>query len=515
MNCNGVKEHLVDFLYQELPPDVRAAFAEHVSGCAACKAEVASYRRTLGNARAALSGPLSTEPPARVHDAVMKAATAAAAKAAQPATQAPNLRRPDSSEPGFFARLLGTPWLLPAFGAASVATVVFLVRVLKNPEVVPGQRATSIEERALPAAEEPALAPAKEIPAAARPQRGSEQAAESKTAETTGARGAKAVRAQSEARMVHKRKTLVDDPLAGLGSLEERARNEEVAVPQDLAGEKKLDGAGLGRHGSAGAGAGSARRFAEPPPSRPAPGGAADGFWPEPKQESSRARRAAKDEGQSSVVAKKASQDVDVPLGDFDRPRSAPAPATQMAAPKALAAPPSPAAAAVPTPPAPSPVAAAAEAPMPTAPAPSIGSAESERASRSWAPAPPPVAASASGPPAQAKPAQAANRGFDKVVAAAPEADDAADAKMAKGQPGPSLDESIRKADRLFADQSWSAAAEAYRDLVRRFPGHKDATKWRARMDQALTASRARRGPPVEATKARAADVDSAAASKR
>src|SRR5512136_21193 len=111
MDCNGVKEHLVDFLYQELPPDVRAAFTEHVRGCAACRAEVASYRHTLGNARAALSGPLATEPPARVHDAVMKAATAAAAKAAQPAAKASNLRRADSSEPGFFARLLRTPWL--------------------------------------------------------------------------------------------------------------------------------------------------------------------------------------------------------------------------------------------------------------------------------------------------------------------------------------------------------------------------------------------------------------------
>jgi anti-sigma factor RsiW len=513
MNCNGVKEHLVDFLYEELPPDARAAFAEHVSGCAACKAEVASYRHTLGNARAALSGPLSTEPPARVYDAVMKAATAAAAKAAQPATQASNLRRADSSEPGFFARLLGTPWLLPAFGAASVATVVFLVRVLKNPEVIPGQRATSIEERALPAAEKPTLAPAEEMPAAARPQRESEQAAESKAAETTGVRGAKAVRAQSEAPMIRKRKTLADDPLAGLGGLEERARNEQAAAPQEPPREKKSDGAGLGQHGSAGAGAG-ARRFAEPPPPRRAPGGAADGFWPETKQESSRAGGAAKDEAQSNLAAKKASRDVDVLLGDFDRPRSAPAPATQMAAPKALAAPRRPAAAAVPTPPAPSPVAAAAEAPMPTAPAASSGSAESERASRSWAPAPPPVAASASGPPAQAKPAQAANRGFDKLVEAAPEADDATDAKMAKGQPGSSLDESIRKADRLFADQSWSAAAEAYRDLVRRFPGHKDATKWRARIDQALVAEGEGRKTGVKAAKAKSAD-DAAAAAKQ
>jgi hypothetical protein len=62
------------------------------------------------------------------------------------------------------------------------------------------------------------------------------------------------------------------------------------------------------------------------------------------------------------------------------------------------------------------------------------------------------------------------------------------------------IDDSIRKADRLFASQDWNAAADAYRDLLRRFPRHKDVPKWRDRMNastvayqQTLEAKRKRR----------------------
>ena len=81
MNCTGVKEHLVDFLYEEMSSDARTAFEEHLRGCPACKAEVASHQQALGNARVALSGALSQEPPARVHGTVMEAAKAAIGEA--------------------------------------------------------------------------------------------------------------------------------------------------------------------------------------------------------------------------------------------------------------------------------------------------------------------------------------------------------------------------------------------------------------------------------------------------
>ncbi len=72
----------------------------------------------------------------------------------------------------------------------------------------------------------------------------------------------------------------------------------------------------------------------------------------------------------------------------------------------------------------------------------------------------------------------------------------------------PSLDESVRKADRLFATANWSAAAEAYRDLLRRFPSHKDAPRWRERINQSLLAEEhLRRANEAKAAKARAADA--------
>lgn len=52
----------------------------------------------------------------------------------------------------------------------------------------------------------------------------------------------------------------------------------------------------------------------------------------------------------------------------------------------------------------------------------------------------------------------------------------------------PTLEESVKKADRLFASQDWNAAVAAYRDLLRRFPSHKDAPKWRARMNESNVA---------------------------
>ena len=97
-----------------MPKAVRAEFADHLQACADCKATVGDYERMLGSARAALGGPLAQEPPARAHLAIM-----AAAQAAVKAAPANAKARPSADAPGFLARLWSTPWLLPAFGAAS------------------------------------------------------------------------------------------------------------------------------------------------------------------------------------------------------------------------------------------------------------------------------------------------------------------------------------------------------------------------------------------------------------
>jgi len=56
----------------------------------------------------------------------------------------------------------------------------------------------------------------------------------------------------------------------------------------------------------------------------------------------------------------------------------------------------------------------------------------------------------------------------------------------------PSLDETLRKAERLYASSDWNAAADAYRDLLRRFPSHKDAPRWRDRMNESIVAEQQR-----------------------
>ena len=229
MNCAQVKEQLVDFLYEELPPNLRAAFVEHLHGCPGCSAEVASHQKALGQARAALAGPLLQEPPARVHAAVLAAAKEAAATAKR-------------DQPGFLARFWRTPWLLPAFGAVSVAAAVFLVKVLKNPEGLPGQKPRPVDELAVPA-----VLPA---PAATRPAVIPEPAGQTEAATGLAAEEQRA-RAIAQA----------NPPRAARG----RSRRPETVARRAAGKAEAPPRAGAGAPAS-----GASTRFAEPPPPRPA-----------------------------------------------------------------------------------------------------------------------------------------------------------------------------------------------------------------------------------------------------
>lgn len=455
MNCNDVKERLVDFLYEDMPTDVRAAFEEHLRGCPACKTNVASYRRTLANTRAALAGSLAQEPPVRIRKAVMEAATAAASRKASPAGAFAGKQ----TTLGFFARLWRAPWLLPAVGAASVATVVFLVRVLKNPEVLPGQRPQSNQELTEwpTAASSPIAAPAqgpeKTAPAAADD---TEAKAASPAQPRDGNSGGKLHGEVRGKLALPKAQALARGPLraSDLGgfapSSSGAVRADKQSPPEPAHAKKKLD-----RDALSGDGEGFREMvkpgFAEPPPPRPLPGTGAEASGKPSRHEDTKLGRAR-------------ALHVD-DLREEARPHERERP------------------------------------PAPTALAPATpASAESE------APQPNPSRARRSGPaaaaPAAPSPVASAKPGPAKNVEAAPSAADRAldeegsDGSLAKRQTGPSLADSLRRADRLFADQSWSAAADAYRDLLRRFPAHKDAGKWRARMDQSLVAQRAARQPP-------------------
>jgi hypothetical protein len=437
MNCAEVKDRLIDFLYDEMPPEARASLAEHLRGCPTCRKEVASLERTLGSARTALGGSLWQEPPARVHLAVMAAAKAAVE---EPAVVKPELTAP-REEPGFFARLWRTPWFLPAFGAASVAVAVFLVRVLENPEVLPGQHPHSIEERAL--APEPAPTPEPAIV----PTAGEAKV----TGSASGAmrKGAGRISARALAPMAPgepKRKP-VNRPLAG--------RNQAESP----------------------AGGGGPSRFAVPPPPLPAPPARSrpvDELQGALKNEESVHRRIPPSAAPAGAKAARAGGDENRLSGVMGAPakREAwPAPATEMAKPAShMRSEGAPAGAAVPS------YAPAAE-PTRDHAAPSAASAPAFAA-------PPPAPRSAEEKQTTKEGAGAAESDFDAMAK-----DKEARAGRAEG---PSAEQSERRADRLFASQDWSAAGEAYRDLLRRFPGHKHAPKWRARMNESLVAEEQR-----------------------
>ena len=130
---------------------LRREFLAHVEGCASCSAEVKAMSSTLGHARAALRGPLAQDPPARVRARVLEAAQAVLAAKASDSAKPRTARAPEPE--GFFARLWKKPWLVPALGAAGVATVVLLVRVIKNPQVIPDQKPAVTEALTQPPAE--------------------------------------------------------------------------------------------------------------------------------------------------------------------------------------------------------------------------------------------------------------------------------------------------------------------------------------------------------------------------
>jgi hypothetical protein len=461
MDCNSVKERLVDFLYEELPAESRTAFEEHLRGCAGCKAEVASYRSTLGSARSALSGTLAQEPPARVRPALMEAArTAIQAKAGAQAAER------EEPKLGFFSKLWRTPWLMPAFGAASVATAVFLVRVLKNPEVLPGQRARSIGELTEPAPLEELSRPAPHVPAeaasAGRAKVGPEKLEESSGAEQpvgnlSGGRAREAAREMPRARREDRKGSADGAP----GSLH-RERDSLSGM-----GAKKAASAGAREergHGTVSPERPAAPlRFAEPPPPRPAESaGAAVERRPSSKDMSAPA-------GSGRVLDDWGGEDLS------NVPKAAPA---QRAA----------------------------------APAPETAKPSSHSAGMAASPMPaaPPAPAATVAQPARRSVDNRAEVAAEKEASYAPAVmqDESSERKKAKAQPWSDLDENVRRADRLFTDRNWSAAAEAYRDLLRRYPSHGDAGKWRARMEHAVLAAGAVDQAGKKSAKAKTGDDD-------
>lgn len=158
MNCAQLRELSLDFVYDELSPDQRAAVQAHADGCPACSAELASLQGTLRSARTALRGVLDEPPPPGVRTRLHALAQEHIASGAQ---QGPLQR---------LWHVLRRPWLLPVLAAAT-AVVIGLSRQL-SPQRGPH---SDVEEVALKdtdqaAPEEPAASAYEVYPPAAEPE---------------------------------------------------------------------------------------------------------------------------------------------------------------------------------------------------------------------------------------------------------------------------------------------------------------------------------------------------------
>jgi Putative zinc-finger len=447
MKCSDVSSRLVDFLYEEMPAAERREFLTHVDSCASCGAEVKAMSSTLGHARAALRGPLAEEPPpgvrARVLDAARAAATARATEVAKPRVARPP--EPDS----FFARLWKTPWLVPALGAAGVATAVFLIKVIKNPQVLPEQKPAVTEALAPPAAEpqrlqqtqpqpetQPELlaAPAATPPGlAGRPTTRTERDSqpESKRAATAGKPRA-APPARDE--LMKSRRQVSDDPLSGI-AWEARPRTQV---------------------GKATASKGGGRASA---PSR----GAADAIA---------SRELAPAMGANTDDAR-----LDEPLRPLPHSRKAPV-AEGAGSSDRWAQPPLPRATEAPAAPVASAAAPVAAKPAQAEKAEAAADLEDRVGSRL-----------AEEPPRSAPPAKMQARVRAAPVGPAGQAEAPADKKkVTANQQTLSFDERVRKAEKLFAEKKWAEAAAAFRALLAQAPSNPAAKTWRERVAAAESA---------------------------
>jgi Putative zinc-finger len=115
LSCEQMDAQVIDFLYGELSPDARAAFAAHLTGCDRCRREV----EALGHTRALARAGLDEAPPTH-----LRAQIVAAARAAVPVT-VPIAAAPVRAGFGFWRWLRGR-WAFPTLATAG-ALAIFLL----------------------------------------------------------------------------------------------------------------------------------------------------------------------------------------------------------------------------------------------------------------------------------------------------------------------------------------------------------------------------------------------------
>jgi anti-sigma factor RsiW len=477
MTHEQIDEQMVDFLYGELPANARAAFETHVAGCERCRREVESF----GQVRAVARTVLDEAPPARVRDAVMRAAreAAAATPARAVATPAKAAAAGAKVEP---ARASLWDWLRGRWAFPTLATVGALAVFILGSKLFLNPNTSREIGRPAPVSEPAAGSATSATSAQSKEPRPSvtalEAPAPADVPAPTSAASAPA-EARSEARFKSKKhrsevaprgvsaqgdgavagafgKAVKDDPLEGLlgSGAGARGKNEYKKAEKRDTQDDPLDGIKGGGIGG---------------PGEDAPLAAA------------------------KAPAKKKSASRDVEEMEVDRirlreelDRSGPIEGGS----RAYAPPPPPAVAPKP----------AYAQPPPQAPAPAANSYAADESDDLAKAAPRREARPMSRVASADKPAPAAEPRPAPVSAHV--------AKSSRGRAATEESESeasdqaavhetlVQRADRLFTQGRWAEAAIAYRDLLRQQPSSPAAERWRRRLAAARSAIATDRPPP-------------------
>jgi anti-sigma factor RsiW len=404
IDCQGVSARMMDLLYGELQGDERGTVEAHLAGCPSCRAELAAFQSTRASARLALD---ADQPPARAHQAILRAAAAAvAAKQAKPIEA-----RAATREPSFWARWR-TRWTLPTFATlGAVAVVVLASKVFLEPD-----KTVELGRQALQSA--PAEAPA--APPAAKPPA---------TAELAEANEDEQAKQAPPAAPAKKRKGEAREQLQP--SVAQDAPARSIAAPAAAQRQRAAPGGP------------AAREFAPPPPPLAEPA---------PSSPPAANLRTGRDNEREAL--EETAPALRGGVGHVAGGSGAAPPAVRATAKKTEKK-------------------ADKKAEMPS---------EMDDLDRG--------AAAKSAPAPRRAPA---------APAAASVADQADAESEARAESKPVAESPVARADRLFAQGQWAAAARAYRELLRRDPGNGDAARWRQRL---AASEEAASGPPAAASPA-------------
>jgi anti-sigma factor RsiW len=423
INCQDVSARMMELLYGELSGDDRAALEAHLVGCTSCAAELAALQSTRAAARRALYG---DEPPARAHQAILRAAAAAVA-AKQPK---PIEARAAAPRPSFWERWR-VRWTLPTFATlGAVAVVVLASKVFLEPD-----KTVERGRQALQSA--PAEAPASP-PIVAEPQAAVGRAASKEEEQAKQGRPAPAEKERKDEAPEKQQPPAANAPARSIAAPTTAQRRR--AAPDGFGALGGLTkGGGTSSSGRAKAPASGVPSFedemAGPPPGATKPGKREFAPPPPPLAEPTRPSASAANQMRERDTEGEALEETDAPprggVGQVGA-GAGPPPAHAAAKAKKVAVP-----------------------------------LDRDNLDRGSAAAP---------VPAPARP---------QAPAAAPSASmaDKADAKSETRVESKSVAESpVARADRLFVQGQWAAAARAYRDLLRRDPNNGEAARWRQRL---------------------------------